>query len=401
MPHSSWLKRTKKMKKIVILGAGYAGLMAANRLAKLSRNYQIQLINESENFIERIRNHEYSAGKELRTNKIRDLISKRVIFTQAKVECLDAKNQTISIANQNKKITYDYLIYALGSTANTKSESSYSVNTLWKADELKQVIQAKKAGSLWILGAGLTGIELATELKESYPEWKIGLLDQKPFAKNFSLKARNYFLETFYKMQIDLLENMEYRIQENGIYLNKTKTLLEADLFVQTFGFQCSDLGRRSDLQVNEKNQILVEPSLRALEFSNIFVAGDSAFVEGSSIRMGCVTAMPMGVHAAEMIHRCANDREVQDFSFGFAGRCISLGRKSGVIQLTNSLDEPQPRMIGGKLAAFIKELVCKYTVFSIRLERSFPFRTYFWPKEKILKEQDFSLNSGKLTSLS
>lgn len=389
------------MKKIVILGAGYAGLMAANRLEKLSRNYQIQLINESENFIERIRNHEYSAGKEVRTNKIRDLISKRVIFTQAKVECLDAKNQSISIANLNKKITYDYLIYALGSTANTKSESSYSVNTLWKADELKQVIQAKKAGSLWILGAGLTGIELATELKESYPEWKIGLLDQKPFAKNFSLKARNYFLETFYKMQIDLLENMEYRIQENGIYLNQTKTLLEADLFVQTFGFQCSDLGRRSNLQVNEKNQILVEPSLRVLEFSNIFVAGDSAFIKGSSIRMGCVTAMPMGVHAAEMIHRCANDREVQDFSFGFAGRCISLGRKSGVIQLTNSLDEPQPRMIGGKLAAFIKELVSKYTVFSIRLERSFPFRTYFWPKEKILKEQDFSLNSGKLTSLS
>ncbi|PJE04832.1 MAG: NADH-quinone oxidoreductase subunit D [Leptospira sp.] len=387
------------MKKIVILGAGYAGLMAANRLAKLSRDYQIHLINESENFIERIRNHEYSAGREVKIYKIRDLISKRVSFTQAKVECLDAKNQTISIANQNKKITYDYLIYALGSTDHAKVESSYSVNTLWKADELKQAVQAKKSGSLWILGAGLTGIELATELKESYPEWKIGLLDQKPFAKNFSLKARNYFLETFRKMKIELIESTEYRIHENGIYLNQTKTFLEADLFVQTFGFQCSDLGRRSNLLVNEKNQILVEPSLRVLDYTNIFVAGDSALVQDSILRMGCVTAMPMGVHAAEMIHRCANDNEVQDFSFGFAGRCISLGRKSGLIQMTNSNDEAKPKMIGGKLAAFIKELVCKYTVFSIRLERSFPFRTYFWPKEKILKEQDFSLNSGKLAS--
>jgi NADH:ubiquinone reductase (H+-translocating) len=369
-------------KKIIVLGAGYAGLMAVNRLAKLNQNYKILLINESDTFVERIRNHEFAAGLEVPQHKVNNLIPNQVELLVDRVESLDPKSKIIQLASDKKKHNYDYLIYALGSTSEANSNNkSLAVNTRWKASELRKSLKGKQAGNLWILGAGLTGIELATEIKESYPELKVGLIDKNLFANDFSSQARNYLLKTFQKMDIDFLENENFEIHENSIFLSKSKTKLQADLIVQSFGFQCCDLGSKSDLKVNAKNQILVDASLQVAEYPEIFVAGDSAYVQGSHLRMGCVTAMPMGVHVAEMVHRSAKGLPVKDFSFGFAGRCVSLGRKQGLIQMTNTRDEPNSIIITGRLGAIIKEFVCKYTLFSICLEKYFSFRTYFWPK--------------------
>lgn len=376
------LEGLKMKKKIIVLGAGYAGLMAVNRLAKLNLNFKILLINESDTFVERIRNHEFAAGLEVPQHKVNNLIPNQVEFLVDRVESLDPKSKTIQLASDKKKRNYDYLIYALGSTSEANSNNkALAVYTRWKASELSKSLEGKQAGNLWILGAGLTGIELATEIKESYPEWEVGLIDKNLFANDFSTQARNYLLKTFQKMDIALLENENFEIQENSIFLSKSKTKLQADLIVQSFGFQCCDLGSKSDLKVNAKNQIFVEASLQVAEYPEIFVAGDSAYVQGSHLRMGCVTAMPMGVHVAEMVHRSAKGLPVKDFAFGFAGRCVSLGRKQGLIQMTNTRDEPKSIIITGRLGAIIKEFVCKYTLFSIRLEKYFSFRTYFWPK--------------------
>ena len=60
---------TAERTQIVVLGAGYAGLMAAMRLAKKtdSRAVAITLVNASETFNERVRNHSSSAAKIFRS----------------------------------------------------------------------------------------------------------------------------------------------------------------------------------------------------------------------------------------------------------------------------------------------------------------------------------------------
>src|SRR5258708_33050624 len=55
-------KQTTKQSRIVILGAGYAGMIAAMRLAKKTHHAAITLVNASPDFVERIRLHQLAAN---------------------------------------------------------------------------------------------------------------------------------------------------------------------------------------------------------------------------------------------------------------------------------------------------------------------------------------------------
>lgn len=63
-----------------------------------------------------------------------------------------------------------------------------------------------------------------------------------------------------------------------------------------------------------------------------------------------------------------------------FAGQCISLGRAHGTIQLARPDDTPVNVVLGGRVAAAVKEAICKGTVWSIRREAAKP-GSYFWFK--------------------
>ncbi|TMC62389.1 MAG: oxidoreductase, partial [Chloroflexi bacterium] len=69
---------TEKTTHIVILGAGYAGLMAAMRLATKtdSRTVAITLVNASETFNERVRNHQLISGQRLPERPLAQMLSK-------------------------------------------------------------------------------------------------------------------------------------------------------------------------------------------------------------------------------------------------------------------------------------------------------------------------------------
>jgi NADH:ubiquinone reductase (H+-translocating) len=379
-------KETIKMKtKILVLGAGYAGIMAVNRLVKQNENIKITLINESETFVERIRNHERAVGNLKQDKKIQDLIPSSVQFIKAKIKSILPLSKEIEISNSNERISYDYLFYTLGSTKiQNKMNCEYGINTKEESNNLEAIIRKKETGKIWILGGGLTGIELATEIKESYPNWAIGILEKGLFAESFSKKGQDYIRSVFQEMKIEIIENKEFHsFQENKIILKDGNTL-ECDFFIKSFGLIGSEIGKKAGLKVNNKNQIYVNEYLRVNEFPEIFVAGDSAFLAGSPLRMGCVTAMPMGVYIADTLTMLLKNETPPTFKFKFTGRCVSLGRKKGIIQMVNADDSPIERIIKGKKAAFIKELVCKFTMLAMKSENKIPFRVYNWPKSEI-----------------
>ncbi|MDZ4726577.1 MAG: FAD-dependent oxidoreductase [Leptospira sp.] len=373
-------------KRILVLGAGYAGIMAVNRLAKIDKHLDITLINERDEFVERIRNHEKLNPRPYKKYKITDLIPNNVNFVEDKISNWNPDSSTIQLTNDKSEWKYDGLIYALGSTKTNTMNPWLGIQTLTQTMETSQVLSEKQIQSVWILGGGLTGIELATELKESNKEISVGIIEQGKFAHQFSKKGQTYIRNFFQKNHIQIIEGAKLIEHQNNEITFGNGTKVSYDLLIKTTGFLCSDLAKEAGIDTNEKNQIYVNEYLQIPKYQNVFVAGDAVYLPGSALRMGCVTAMPMGVYAAETVMKSLNGKKVYPFKFGFAGRCVSLGRKNGLIQMTNAYDKPKDLIFTGKLGAIIKELVCKYTMLSIKLEKSLPIRSYFWPKQDLMK---------------
>ncbi|NUS44353.1 MAG: FAD-dependent oxidoreductase, partial [Mycobacteriaceae bacterium] len=107
--------------RIVIIGAGYTGMFCAARLAYRTRrrNVRITLVNPSDRFIERLRMHQVAAGQELQDFRIPELLQKtRVSFVQAEATSIDPEARRVTL-DDGADLTYDTLVYALGSRTDT------------------------------------------------------------------------------------------------------------------------------------------------------------------------------------------------------------------------------------------------------------------------------------------
>jgi len=83
---------TQPSTRILIAGAGYAGLLFTMRLAgKVARQHvQISLVNESDSFTERVRLHQFATNQGVQWRSIPQMLRKtNVQFLQGRVTGLD------------------------------------------------------------------------------------------------------------------------------------------------------------------------------------------------------------------------------------------------------------------------------------------------------------------------
>lgn len=365
-------------KKVVILGGGYAGVNAALRLRVRDKAVQITLVNERGEFVERIRNHQRAAGATLRHFDLRRVLGNDIDFVQGRAENIDTalKQVLVKTATGIPPLAYDILVYAPGSGAPAAlAANAFRVNTADAAAQLKDVLRQQPLRGLTIVGAGLTGIELATELREAWPERKITVYDRHTLGHGFSEKARRYFAATFAAMNIHFVTDEAPETQ---------------DIRIDCTGFYFPDLARRSGLPVDAKNRVLVDEALRVRGFEDIFACGDAAaFGFGSEAIdfAGCQTAMPMGTHTGDAIAAVLCKKEPAPFRFGFPGRCVSLGRKRGLVQFVDKYSgAPREKILTGRFAAIIKELICKMTTAAPAWERKTGWPIYTWLKTRLTK---------------
>ncbi|PJZ44842.1 NAD(P)/FAD-dependent oxidoreductase [Leptospira brenneri] len=368
--------------KILILGGGYAGIIAANRLDKQIKDSEITLISESSSFQERIRFHEMASSGQTKERNIREFLRTNVSFLQTKVTEIFPKEKLVKVGTTDQKISYDYLIITLGSSQiRSLNPNENSIQSRGAVFEFLKKKDNSKIQNLGIIGTGLTGIEMATEWKHFHPNSKVTIIDRNPFASSFSKKGKDYMRSVFLENKIQILDQMNIESIEGNEIRFGNKTKLSFDSILNCTGFQSPSLLKESGFRTNSQNQIYVDPFLRSLDFPEVFVAGDSAYLENSILRMGCVTALPMGAYVADHLANLTRGKKLSPFSFQFFGRCISLGRNVGMIQLTEGNDKAKEWIIKGKWGAWMKELVCKFTIVSLILEKKLPFRFYFWPK--------------------
>ncbi len=377
------------MHTVLVIGGGYAGVMAANRLAAAPGNAsggtkktRVTMITQSPDFVERIRLHELAAGSAASVSRsLTSMLHPDVKVIVSRVLSIDTD---ASLANyegedsETQQFSYDYLVYAVGS--GNARDDELSTGTLEGAERVRTEIAALRAGTtriVEVVGGGLTGIETSAEIAAQHPSLEVRLVTRGRIAPSVSVHARNRLLKSLHRLGVATHESIE---NETAIPRQS------ADLTVNCTGFQIPTLARDSGLPVDDSNRLLVDASLRLMgsptNVSNIFGAGDAARVVDPGyefMRPGCATALPMGAHAADEILRSINNLSPHTHSAGYVFQCISLGRRRGVVQFVRSNDAPKSLVLSGALGAWVKEWICTQTV-AWPLGESRKGGSYSWP---------------------
>lgn len=114
--------------RLVVLGAGYAGLGAARRAARRLRrtDVEVTLINATDRFVERIRLHQLAAGQALRDRPLRTMLDGAdVKLIVARVTAIDVDSRVVRLDAEPYTVGYDTVVYALGSGADVGSVPGY------------------------------------------------------------------------------------------------------------------------------------------------------------------------------------------------------------------------------------------------------------------------------------
>ena len=371
------MKQTNQ--QIVILGAGYAGLLATLRLARLTRglNTHITLVNKADVFVERIRLHEQAVRKPARVLKLAQLLrGTRVAFVQGCVQSLDVRDKHVHVQTNSgaQAIPYDKLVVALGSSVDVDAlpgarEYAHAL-TPESVGALHSQLAAPSTQTVLICGGGLTGIEAAAEFAEAHRHLRITLATRGQVGENLSDKARAHIRRVFARLGITLRENVSItRIQSKAAHT--AHEVIPFDVCVWAGSVAVPALAREAGLQVNARGQIEVDATLHSVSHAEVVAVGDAAAVTCTvPIRMACATANPMAALAANNLAAELRGKAQQPFVFGYLAKNISLGRKDGVIDFAQADDTPRGAIWTGRLAAAYKEFVGRTVLQLILMER-------------------------------
>jgi NADH dehydrogenase FAD-containing subunit len=348
---------------IVIVGGGYAGIACALRLAHQARRQgtpaRIRLVNPDAMLVERIRLHQAATGQRLRQWRIAEWLDPCGVepITGCATQ-IDLAARTVEVNGQ--ALHWDRLVLALGSYTGSPEmpPGAIAVNPGTAHALLERLRALRPASRVAVVGGGLSGIESASEIAESFPHLQVHLATRGAVAEGFSAAGREHVLRT--------LRRLNVAVHEHG------EASVDADLCVWAAGFSVPTLGWDAGLRVNERGQVLVDPMLRSVSHPFVYAAGDIAapvLEPGQPVPMGCKTAMPMGAQVGENLARELRGGALQAFDYALLFYCVSLARRNGLIQWADDAGALTGRILTGRRAAWFKEFICRSTVWALRLE--------------------------------
>ena len=388
-------------RKALILGGGYAGMIAAARIARGGRRadaaFDVTLLDTKADFVQRIRLHEVLAGREPAVLRAAPLLARRgVRFVQARVEALDPGRRQVvarTAGGERLDFTYDVVVLALGSTtaAGAPGVAEHAVR-LDDPLALRQahgtlVRLAASTGQILIAGGGLTGIETAAEIAERFPGLRVTLATRGRVGDGYSPRGAEHLRHRLGTLGVMLLEDTEIHEVLAGEAVLAGGDRVPFDVCLWCGGFAAPPLLQESGLAVDAWGRVRVDAMLRAVGHPELFAAGDSAAAPGAgspAVRMGCVSALPMGAHAGGNAARHLLGEELLPFDMAFQIRCISLGRKDGLVQRVTDDDTPLDKIWTGRRAALVKELICRSTLETVRWELRTGWELYRWPRPAV-----------------
>lgn len=360
--------------RIIVLGAGYSGAIAAGRLAKRLRHEDvaITLVNAETDFVERVRMHQLAVGQELTPRPLGDVFAGTDVEVKlAKVTSIDVDRKTVETQSTEgtADLAYDTLVYALGSSGNDHgvpgvAEHAHHIASRPGALRLRERLAELAEGeTVLVVGGGLTGLEFVTELAEARPDLGVTLATRAELGDWLSPKGRAHLRKVIDRLGITVYENAAVTDVGADRVTTADGRTLPAAVTVWTTGFAVHPLAAATSLELADSGRVVVDATMRSLSHPDVYAIGDAGHALGAGgkpLRMSCASGTPMAWQAADSIAARLTDGKLPNIPLRYFNQCISLGRKDGLIQFVTADDPAVDRTLTGRFAARYKELVCK-----------------------------------------
>lgn len=208
--------------------------------------------------------------------------SDKFTITYGEISKVDVDNKHV-LLEDGQEIAYDDLVIGLGCEDKYHGvpgaeEFTYSIQTIGRSRETYSKLAGLAAGSVvGIVGAGLSGIELASELRESRPDLKIKLFDRSPrVLRDFPERLSNYVKKWFDTHDVEIVSNSNItEVGPNKLYNHEE--IIPVDVVVWTAGIQPSAPVRALPGEKDSSGRVILTQYHDLPDYENVFVVGDCA----------------------------------------------------------------------------------------------------------------------------
>jgi len=372
--------QSPKMKKILILGGGYAGVGVLNKIQKAFENnvnVNIELVSESNFFLHTPMLPEMATGT-IEPRHIATPIRrfcKRAQFHQAKVIdiTLDSKQVTVQrMTDKSQKIlNYNYLVLAMGGKTNFFGNTNIEKNSLTikslddaikirnhiismleDADQEEDIEIQKKIMTFVVVGGGFSGVETVGEINDFVRE------STKKFYRNIhqdNIKIilvsagdkilpeignlGEYAKQALQKAGVTIFTNTKLENISNEIASLSNKKEINTKTVIWAGGNSVEDVIQKINTEHHQSGRVIVNKQLKLEEYLDVFALGDCAFSldhrTGKPYPPTAQHAIRQAKTVSENLENKINGVGTQsDFVYDTKGSMAKIGKKDGVALL-------------------------------------------------------------------
>jgi NADH:ubiquinone reductase (H+-translocating) len=343
------------MRKLVLLGAGYGNMRILLRLLtkELPEDVEITLVDRTPFHSLKTEFYALASGT-VSDSVVRVALPEHDRLKVVGGEIIEIRpDEKCVYLDDGVKIKYDELVIGLGCEDNYHdvpgaAEYTYSIQTIGKSRVTYEKLLGLGGGAtIGIVGAGLSGIELASELRESRPDLNIKLFDRGPrILRDFPERLSNYVKGWFDEHNVDVVSSSNITKVEPTILYNHEETI-PVDAVVWTAGIRPVSSVGNIDTEKDGSGRVVLNMYHQLPKFSDVYVVGDCA-------ALPYAPSAQVAEEQAEQIVRVLRNvwnneplpEKMPEIKLkGFLG---SLGKKQGFAYLAD-------RTVTGRIARLLK----------------------------------------------
>lgn len=371
--------------KIVILGAGYGGIITTKRLEKLLKSGEadVTIVNKHDYHYITTQLHKTGVGTASDRQiamSIPELIdSSKTHFKRGEVASIDIQNKEVLLVGGDN-LEYDYLLVALGFEVATYGvpgvkENAFEIRSFRSSKALyhqivKQLTLYKEDQdpsrlSFVVAGGGFTGVEMLGELADGLPrlckKYDVPFEKVKIYAVEAAPTVLPFFPEQSIQYTTEVLEkrNIELYTSIKLLECTPEKIVLEKGVEIPTrtviwsCGVKANSVLQKCGFPL-VKGKVPVDSHLRVENMKDVFSIGDCALFmknEKSSLPPTAQVALQEADICAKNIVATLRGENLQTFEYHHKGSVASIGNKAAV-GLVGKL------RLSGIIGAFLKQVI-------------------------------------------
>jgi NADH:ubiquinone reductase (H+-translocating) len=318
--------------RILVVGAGFAGLWAAiaaarkiDEIGPTASNLEVLVVDRNDYHNIRVRNYEVDLSDvAIPLADLLDPIGVKHLIAEVRAIEPATQQVTLTTARGQEVLTYDRLVLTLGSELPRPeipglSVYGYDVDTYAAAirldahlTELGKQPPSDGRSTVVVVGAGFTGIEVATEMPARLDrshlsdERRIILIDSNDdVGTTIGVNARPTIREALSTLGVETRLNvLVSALDANGITLSSGE-FIATKTVIWCAGMRASPVAAAFATEHDRAGRLIVDQFMRVTGLNNVFAAGDvaSSVVDGvHSTVMSCQFARPMGRFAGHNV---------------------------------------------------------------------------------------------------